>query len=338
MANCKCSLRFPAGRESSTALISAFVTIHTFSWTSCLIIVVTVVLSPNIRRQSTWINLNISWIIACFIYAFLLTTEQLYKTNPQPGVCLFQAAAVDAVSSLVAGAMLALALQLWYNLRSNSVRPILAARQRDLLLIAMPYVVPLIEFFATLGYAVQHPQQVTLTESGMFCGLTTPIPGKISSLYSAILMIPTVSAQALLWVYSYQNWYKVSGNSGNALATMIRLGLFTLFGIVGVMVSIFNLTNQVNPSVVNILESLPPLSFVFIFGLQQDLLHTWMFWRQPTISQPTTGAWSRIQIVNMQKLSEVEQSRPSSATKPTWGQIHNRLQTERNSDIVNNSV
>ncbi|KAJ3915423.1 hypothetical protein F5877DRAFT_81859 [Lentinula edodes] len=304
----------PAERESFTAFITAFVAMHTFAWICCFIIIITVVFSPNINRQSTWINLNISWIIACFVFAFLLTTGQLYKTSPHPSVCLFQAAAVDAVSSLVAGTMLALSLQLWLNLRLNSGNLTgMSPQQRDTLLIVMPYVVPLIEFLASLGYAGQHPQQVALTDSGMFCGFTNPIPGRIASIYSAILMIPTASAQVALWHYSYRNWYKISKNSRNDLVTMIRLGLFTVFGIVSVIVSILNLTMQVNSSVVNILESLPPVSFVFIFGLQQDLFRAWMFWRTyPTVLKSTSTVWSGIRLIKTP--TENEQSQ----TKTTW--------------------
>ncbi|KAJ3932558.1 MAG: hypothetical protein NXY57DRAFT_1002410 [Lentinula lateritia] len=270
---------------------------HTFAWICCLIIIITVVFSPNINRQSTWINLNISWIIACFVFAFLLTTGQLYKTSPHPSVCLFQAAAVNAVSSLVAGTMLALSLQLWLNFRFNSGN----------------LTVPLIQFLASLGYAGQHPQQVALTDSGMFCGFTDPIPGRIASIYSAVLMIPTASAQVLLWRYTYRNWYKISKNSRNDLITMIRLGLFTVFGIVGVIVSILNLTMQVNSSVVNILESLPPVCFVFIFGLQEDLFRAWMFWRTyPSVLKSTSTVWSGIRLIKMP--TENEQSQ----TKTTW--------------------
>ncbi|KAJ3763540.1 hypothetical protein EV360DRAFT_66231 [Lentinula raphanica] len=252
------------GRKSSTALITTFITIHTFAWTTCLIMIITVFLSPAIHRQSTWVNLNISWIMACFVYAFLLPTGQLYNPDPQFGVCLFQAAAVYAVQSLVAGTMLALSLQVWWNIqRSKAGSPTMSTRHRDAILIIFPYIVPAIELIVIASYAGRNSQKVILTESGMFCGLTTPIP--------------------------YRNWYQVSGSVGNALATMVRLAMFTLVGIVGVIfdrpwlnrVNILDLINPFDPSIVNILESLPPLAFVFIFGLQQDILRAWTgrFWR-----------------------------------------------------------
>ncbi|KAJ3976627.1 hypothetical protein EV361DRAFT_258694 [Lentinula raphanica] len=287
------------GRKSSTALITTFITIHTFAWTTCLIMIITVFLSPAIHRQSTWVNLNISWIIACFVYAFLLPTGQLYNPDPQFGVCLFQAAAVYAVQSLVAGTMLALSLQVWWNIqRSKAGSPTMSTRQRDAILIIFPYIVPAIELIVIASYAGRNSQKVILTESGMFCGLTTPIPGRISAFYSATLMILTTCAQGLLWQYSYRNWYQVSGSVGNALATMVRLAMFTLVGIVGVIVNILDLINPFDPSIVNILESLPPLAFVFIFGLQQDILRAWTgrFWRNnndhtTSMSKISTGTY-----------------------------------------------
>ncbi|KAJ3727866.1 hypothetical protein C8R42DRAFT_349156 [Lentinula raphanica] len=249
------------GRKSSTALITTFVTIHTFAWTTCLIMIITVFLSPAIHRQSTWVNLN--------------------NPDPQFGVCLFQAAAVYAVQSLVAGTMLALSLQVWWNIqRSKAGSPTMSTRQRDAILIIFPYIVPAIELIVIASYAGRNSQKVILTESGMFCGLTTPIPGRISAFYSATLMILTTCAQGLLWQYSYRNWYQVSGS------------------VVGVIVNILDLINPFDPSIVNILESLPPLAFVFIFGLQQDILRAWTgrFWRNnndhtTSMSKISTGTY-----------------------------------------------
>jgi len=184
----------------------------------------------------------------------------------------------------VAGTTLALALQLWLNvcpLPASRRICTISSRHHDLTLIVFPYVVPLIEFFSSLGYAARHPEQATLTNSGMFCGLNHSLPGKISTIYSALLMIPTVFVECMILQHIYRNWYKSSYNKGrDTFAMMIRFALFTLFGIVGVIVSVLNLTVEADSAVVNILESLPPMSFVFIFGLQEDLVHVWLFWRQ----------------------------------------------------------
>jgi hypothetical protein len=126
----------PAGHELFKSLsIAAFVTIHTFAWTCSSIIILTVVLSPNIQRLPTWINLNLSWIMACFVFAFLLTTGQLYEANPSPNICSFQAAAVNAIPSLIAGTTLALALQLWFNIHLLPAKRIcvISSRNRDLI-------------------------------------------------------------------------------------------------------------------------------------------------------------------------------------------------------------
>ncbi|KAE9399396.1 hypothetical protein BT96DRAFT_994015 [Gymnopus androsaceus JB14] len=271
-----------AGRESSVSLITAFVTMHTFAWICCSIIIITVILCPGkIHRQSTWINLNFSWIVACFIFAFLLTTGQLFKADPDPSICTFQAAAVNTVPSLIAGTMLAFTLQLWFNIHLNPNRTatIMSPRNRDKLLIIVPYVVPFIEFFASLGYALQNPHQVSLTDSGMFCGITNPIPGQFSAIYSALLMIPTLFVQGILSLYIYRNWYRFTANNRNTLGIIVRLAMFTFFGVIGIVVSLINLASPANSSEANILESLPPISFVFIFGFQEDIFRVWMFWR-----------------------------------------------------------
>ncbi|KIK65058.1 hypothetical protein GYMLUDRAFT_39463 [Collybiopsis luxurians FD-317 M1] len=304
-----------AQREQSSSLITAFVTMHTFVWISSIVIILTVILSPNIHRQSTWINLNLSWIITCFVFAFLLTSGQLFNANPDSNVCLFQAAGVNAVTSLTAGTMLALALQLWFNINPNSARrESRLARRRDILLITVPYIVPLIEFLASVGYAVQNRQEVVLTDSGMFCGMTNPTLRKISAIYSAVLMIPTVVFLVLLSVYVYRNRLQLSGTT-----IIIRFGLFILFGVVGTIASVIDLTDQADSSVANILESLPPVSFVLIFGLQEDLLRVWMFWRAP----PKKSWHTRLRSPPQSYSSEIElgQTRPMSATKTSWTDV-----------------
>jgi hypothetical protein len=281
-----------AGHDSATSasFIITFVTMHTFVWISCSIMILTVVFYSNKHPQPKWINLNFSWILACFVFAFLLTTGQLFEANPDPSICLFQAAGVNAVTTLTAGTTLAFALQLWFNVVLDSYsnptrRQVISVRNRDVLLIVIPFIVPLLEFFVTLGYALRNPHRVVLTDSGMFCGLTNPILGKISVIYSTILMIPTLVVQGLLSLYAYRSWSRGSGAGTVQAVTIVRLGVFIIFVVVGIIVSVIKLISPSGSVVANILESLSPVSFALIFGLQRDFLRVWMFWPKPKVTE-----------------------------------------------------
>jgi hypothetical protein len=273
---------------ASAWLIITFVTMHTFVWTSGSIMILTVIFSSKVQRHPTWINLNFSGILTCFVFAFLLTTGQLYETNPEPKICMFQASGVNAVIPLFTGTMLALVLQLWFNavFDSNSTprRQLVSVRDRDVILIVIPYIVPLIEFFATLGYALRNPHSVVLTDSGMFCGSTNPILGKISVIYSTIIMVPTLIIQGFLLFYIYRTRGRNSHSGPVQVATVIRFGVFLIFVVVSVILSVKSLIRPGSTVVANMVELLAPVSFVFIFGLQGDFLRAWMFWHKPKVN------------------------------------------------------
>lgn len=271
----------------SKSLVILFVSLHTFVWIASTLIILTVVLSRNVHRQITWLNLNLSWIFACFSFALLLTAGQLFKPQPNASICLAQAAASTSVPSLTSGTTLAFALHLWFNIRSSSYLDRVELKRvtlRNIALVVVPYIVPLIEFVAAFAYGAQHPEQVVLDGTGMLCGLSTTVFAKISAISVSVIMFITVIFEGWIIYMIYGNWraHSISNLQGKAgVTTVIRLLAFTLFGIVGIGASLTYLTSKgADSATANLLQSLPPVSFVFIFGLQWDIIHAWMFWRK----------------------------------------------------------
>ncbi|KAF5332927.1 hypothetical protein D9758_015957 [Tetrapyrgos nigripes] len=276
--------------SSSRSLVILFVSLHTFVWIASTFIILTVVLSRNVQRQSTWFNLNLSWIFACFSFALLLTAGQLFKPQPNGSICLAQAAASTSVPSLTSGATLAFALHLWFNMRSSSHLDRLELRRatlRNIALLVVPYIIPLVEFVAAFAYGIQHPNQVVLDSTGMLCGLTTDVFAKLSAISVSVIMFMTLIFESWIIYMIYLSWRSKSINSpirGTAgLATVIRLIAFTVFTIVGIGASLTFLTTKgADAASANLLQSIPPASFVFIFGFQWDIIRVWMFWRKDT--------------------------------------------------------
>ncbi|KAK7446970.1 hypothetical protein VKT23_014183 [Stygiomarasmius scandens] len=300
-----------AAKTASRSVVLLFVALHTFVWTALTIITLTAILSRHVQRQVTWLNLNLSWIFACFAFSLLLITGQLFKPQPDTSICLIQAAATTSLPSLTSGTTLAFALHLWFNIRSSSYQDRLELRRatlRNVALVIVPYIIPLIEFLAAFVYGTQHPGQVGLDGTGMLCGLTNTIFAKVSATSVSVIMFITVVFEAwTMWMVYHRH---LSRNSISSMAALFRLLIFTLFGIVGLVAGLTYLTSHgTNAAAANLLQALPPVSFVFIFGLQMDIFRAWMFWRKDesssnqsmsqglVLSRTTTPVEVRIDLV-----------------------------------------
>ncbi|ESK96724.1 hypothetical protein Moror_6741 [Moniliophthora roreri MCA 2997] len=272
--------------RGSGVLIPLFITAHTFVWIGSTIVLLTVFLSSRIYRHPTWTNLNLSWILACFSFSCLFTTGQLYNPRPSFPVCLVQASAIYSVPSLTSGATLAVAISLFLRIRNTGTRrreiDPQVQRTRTLVLVLTPYILPTIIFFGVLIFGLQHKDQVTLADNWMVCGLKNPVFGRATDLLVAAIMVPTVTIGLWTIIYLYRSTAASLGRK--IIHLLAKLGIFTLFGIFGTIVSsIFSFVRFAGvwqSAIANVLLALPPLSYIFLFGLQKDILLVWAFWRR----------------------------------------------------------
>ncbi|KAJ7593225.1 hypothetical protein C8J56DRAFT_1128378 [Mycena floridula] len=275
--------------ESSNALLVLFFTMHYLGWIGTLLILTTALLSTNVHRHVTWTNLCLAWIVSCFGYSLLLTTGQLFKSTPDFSVCLVQAAAVYATPALTTGATLSLAIHLWLTFRTISETP--TARTDaiySILLVAVPYFAPIGLFIGVFVYGLQYPSRVLLSESKMYCGVDSTIPGKISAIYVAILVFPTVILEGLVIITLYRNWKGYNRTARNGLRTVVRFSAFTISGIFAISISLSYLSSRSYGRLPNVLMALPPVTFVAVFGSQMaslDLMRAWLFWRRQPVSR-----------------------------------------------------
>ncbi|KAJ8075084.1 hypothetical protein PM082_019411 [Marasmius tenuissimus] len=296
--------------HGSAALIPLFITIHTFVWIGSGIITLTAALSPTIRRHPTWFNLKLSWILACFSFSLLSTTGQLYKPEPVFWICVVQAAAVYSVPFLTAGSSLALAIYLYLVVRGRENESGGGGgRWKDhvVLLVYVPYILPSIAFFSVLSMGLVDPTNIGLSNNWMVCSIHRyEALGHASNICILAILIPTIIIECitLTSVYRHKRGRTVLLPTG----TLIRLSVFTVFGVFGTVISFCftRLTSPYQTALGNVLASvresksrsldislffflcvcshrwLAPLSFIFLFGLQKDIVEAWTFWRRKT--------------------------------------------------------
>ncbi|ESK96717.1 hypothetical protein Moror_6734 [Moniliophthora roreri MCA 2997] len=269
--------------RGSGALIATFIAVHTFVWVCSVLVILTVFLSSKLYRHPTWANLKLSWIFACFSFSCLFTTGQLYKPKPNFTVCLVQASAIYSLPLLTAGATLAVAISLFLRVRNagKEIDP-KVQRTRTIALLGIPYILPTIIFFGILIFGAQHKNQIALADNWMVCGIRNPIVTQASDILVATIMLPTVAIE--IWTIIYVYRFTVPSLGSKMFLLLAKLGIFTLFSVFGAVISLvfysFRFAGAWQSAIANVLHALPPLSYIFLFGLQKDILLVWAFWRR----------------------------------------------------------
>ncbi|KAJ8075077.1 hypothetical protein PM082_019404 [Marasmius tenuissimus] len=268
--------------QGSGVLVPLFITIHTFVWIGSSLILLTAALSPNIRRHPTFVSQKLSWILACFSYALLFTTGQLYKLEPTFWICLVQAAAVYSVPILTTGTSLSLAIYLYLVVKGKEGK---GGKIRTVALICVPYILPSTAFFSVLSMGQADRSSVGFSSNRMVCGMRgLGVLGLTSDVCVAIILVPSIIIQSLTIISVYEHRYSY-GNT--ILPTLIRLSVFTTFGVFGTIIRFWSsrLTSPHETALGNVLTSILPLSYILLFGLQKDIVEAWAFWRRkPSIS------------------------------------------------------
>ncbi|KAJ4495381.1 hypothetical protein C8R41DRAFT_292030 [Lentinula lateritia] len=131
-----------------------------------------------------------------------------------------------------------------------------------------------------------YPDSVRVTGSGMYCNSGLAIPGRISAGVVAVVLVPVVVIEILIIASLRKFWsvFKSPGTSPsiNTLSMIIRVLLFSIFGILALGLSLFFFFTIHHGAALNIVIAFIPVMAVFTFTSQKDLLEVWMFrkWRK----------------------------------------------------------
>jgi len=80
--------------------VRAFVALNFVGGIGLLLVVVTAIFSPNVKRLPTWFSFCASWIFSCISYTLLTSAGQQLTAHPSYPLCFAQAALVYAVPPL----------------------------------------------------------------------------------------------------------------------------------------------------------------------------------------------------------------------------------------------
>ncbi|RDB27485.1 hypothetical protein Hypma_003846 [Hypsizygus marmoreus] len=271
--------------QKSPVLIKVFIAFHLVGLFGTLLMLLTLWLSRSTTpRHSTWFSFAFSWIISTVSYTLLFWGGRLSGPEPEYTLCLIQGILIYAASPLTAATTLALVIQIWFLVRSVvTATPSNKSGRTPPLVTAVLLVVPYIFFISivvgTLVIGWQDPRTVRRVGSGMYCSFRNKVPGRLSTILVASIMIPAVVLEVLICRSLRRQW-TLFLHQKDSLPMILRVVLFTFFGIVAVALSLLFFVKVHHGSELNIVISTLPIAAVVIFGTQPDLIRTWIFWKK----------------------------------------------------------
>ncbi|KAJ7879164.1 hypothetical protein B0H13DRAFT_2667954 [Mycena leptocephala] len=247
----------------------------------------TVILSPSVKRVSTWYSYIVAWMVFC-ITPFLVIGHQTHFDHPPSfAPCVVDSALMYASRPFAAFATLSLILQLYLNvstrLNRGEVRP-----ESVYALLVIPPMLYLIMFLWTFIRGIVIPDQVELEPGGFYCHLSGPLPAIVGGALVGLATTAALFVEVLIVTLLCRNWrafraLQRCGDHGVSLSIIIRVSVFAILPIIGLALSftayVPNLVEKIFPSYNLLLASLP-LAAAVIFGSQADILTVWMFWRE----------------------------------------------------------
>ncbi|KAJ4466006.1 hypothetical protein J3R30DRAFT_3720873 [Lentinula aciculospora] len=243
-----------------------------------------------VRRHLAWYNFLASWIISSLSYSLLLFAGQIdlsgdKKSGVPFGLCVFQSSVVYAAPPLTAATMLGMVAQIWFGAHSMLFnKPMVAQKLLTQIVLILPYILFIGISAEALAFGLTHPDSVRVTGSGMYCNSGLTIPGRISAGVVAVVLLPVVIIEIFI-VTSLRKYWSIFKNPDtsqsriNMLSMMIRVLLFSVFGILALGLSVFFFFTIHHGAALNIVIAFIPVMAVFTFASQKDLLDVWMFWK-----------------------------------------------------------
>jgi len=252
---------------------------------------ITVAFASSVRRNPTVTNLLVTWTISAFGSCLLFLAHQQSGPEPSKGLCIFQSSLIYASVPLCATSALGLVLNLWFTLRS-ALSPRRGGssliRWRMPLLIASPYFIGMIFFIAAIALQAQFPATVTRNRKFFYCSMDGRFGVAVAG-FSALLVQFVIFFEVWVAILMYRHWIRVRDNEHKAdgikLSMVIRIGVFSLYGVVAGTVSLITIWDPNNAFSYMFLATVPLASFL-VFSTQRDIINVWCFWRKKTEVPP----------------------------------------------------
>ncbi|KAF7366963.1 hypothetical protein MSAN_00955000 [Mycena sanguinolenta] len=258
---------------------------------SLAVIFLTALLSPTVRRVSTWYGYMIAWMAMC-IPPFLVIGHQAPGQEPSPAFapCALDAALMYASRPFAAFGTLSLLSQLYLHvstrLKRGQIRP-----EFVFVFLSIPPILYLLMFLWTFILGIANPDLVELEPGGFYCHINIISPAIVGACLVVFATSAALVIEALIVILLCRNWRAFRSlqrcdRDGNAVSLniIIRISVFAIMPVIGLILSFLTYNAALVDDIwlpYNLLIASMPAGAALIFGSQTDIVRVWMFWRKP---------------------------------------------------------
>ncbi|KAF9029160.1 hypothetical protein BDZ89DRAFT_1160009 [Hymenopellis radicata] len=292
--------------DGDKRLFVVFLVLQLCGLATLAVILSTVLLSPTTaKRHVCWINCQFTWLISALSYCLLLGRP--IDWTPPHSLCFAQAVLIYSVPTLSACTTTALMIHVFLSIRSIlSASGSPSSQRLSIVLATVPYIAALGMAAIPLAFGISDPSLVErrANDGGLYCGIGNGIPGRISSIVVAVIMICCLGLEIAVIVVLRRNWADLRKRRRNhpVLSLSIRVLAFSIFGCLAIALALAFAFTPSRGAIPNLILATLPFIAALIFGTQQDILDVWLSLlccrkpkrRQLSISQPSTSVSSRI--------------------------------------------
>ncbi|KAH6888866.1 hypothetical protein BKA70DRAFT_1265784 [Coprinopsis sp. MPI-PUGE-AT-0042] len=259
----------------------AFFALLIFALFASIILLLTAVWSPIVKRQPAWLSLMFSNILATASYSLLFFFGYKSEQEPPFGLCVSQAALGYATPVPATGTTLTLVVTTFFTVKARiSGAAVTRRTNATVLIIGFPYVMHGIMFLAALIVGLVNPMTVQRGDE-FYCTFIIRTPARTTAGISILLMSIAIAFLGGIFWHLRGHW-KMMGRM------TIRITVFFL-ACLAAIITASTLPGSANQDLSIVLACLA-VAVVLIFGLAKDIGQAWMFWRKPREMAPAADA------------------------------------------------
>jgi len=272
--------------SSLQAWVMAFNILSALGFILLAVVFFTALLSPNVKRVSTWYSYMLAWMAFCITPFLVIGHQTHFDPPPSFAPCVIDSALMYASRPFAAFGTLSLILQLYSNvstrLKRGEARP-----ESVFVLLVIPPILYLIMFLWTFILGIADPERVELEPGGFYCHIDKPSPSIVGACLVLLATSAALVIEVMIVILLSRNWraFRVLQRRDEhavSLSIIIRISVFAILPLIGLGLSftayVPNLVDKIFPPYNLLLASLPTAA-ALIFGTQSDIIHAWMFWR-----------------------------------------------------------
>jgi len=246
--------------------------------------------SRSVTRHPIFVNWCISWMVFSTAYVLIFYAGHITAPNPPFLLCVAQAAIIYATGAMVGTSTFIFFFYINAVVRKavNQLEQLKLSTSCTVISLLIPYVSFLAVFCAELVVASQNRN--TVHRSSFYCTIGSSIAHLGSGIGLSTLVVANI-LQIYTLTLVFRHWRSIGKHlkptaNGVNLSLIIRMSIFTLVTVIGVLVLAAFLGSFKGP-IPNIVLASGPLWVVFIFGTSNDLLRVWCFWRDKAVNPPS---------------------------------------------------